>query len=591
MPTPAPLPGDTTLVEFFERHFLPRHLVGVSPRTILLYRILLRHFDRFLERFATLADLSDANLLAYCPWRLQNGANQTTTARDFHGLHTLWEWAARRHYTLEFPDCRSPCKPLRRVPTAWKPEEVSRLVAGCAAMKRPIGAVPGCLWWQAFIIVGLHTGLRHGALLALRWEDVDLESGTMLARAESAKTYQDEIHRIGPDAVEALKVIREPPRELVFASDLNPTTYGRQWDVILRPAGLPGGRRCKTHKLRRTSGFWVAQLGGIPAAQEHLGHTNIAMTVHHYIDKTQLPETDWTARFPQMTVMLQAPPPPPPKKTRKPTEPQVMGSQPAALKPPPRKTPDPKRKKFACKKSQQYPGLSKRRLKAKAIKAVLLAPGGSAQSDNQIAATLGVVTETVARYRKQLQSRGEIQEESVACEHCGTVFTPTMQSRGHDIARRFCSLKCRFWYWRNRKRAKPSDTPADPEPPEVGDAARGRDGPAGVAHGERFAPERPRAGGRLCPASRLRPRPHRPARRRTPLPSGGRGEDHRSRGTARLALPWRQREQDACGDCRVGKGPGSGQSVRVAEALGITVADVNRLERALAVRAMKAACR
>jgi integrase len=40
---------------------------------------------------------------------------------------------------------------------------------------------------EALYVVGLHTGLRQGEILALRWEDLDLEARTLQVRRTVTK--------------------------------------------------------------------------------------------------------------------------------------------------------------------------------------------------------------------------------------------------------------------------------------------------------------------------------------------------------------------------------------------------------------------
>ncbi len=304
---PDPVPADTSLADFFQTIYLPRHLAGLKPETIQLYRFLLRHFREYLQGpEPTLTDLTDANLLGYCRWRLDHGGNQTTVVVEFSRLRGLWKWASERRYVPAWPDAKCPFKVLRRTPTAWTPEQVSRLVAACVTIRTYIAGIPGMLWWQAFLLTALDTGFRKGALLGLRWPDVDLEAGTILARAEDAKTAQDEMRRVAPDTVLALRRIVEPTRGLFFPWDRDRTTYDRHYDRILKAAGLPGGNRNKTHKMRRTTATWTCQLGGIEAAQQSMGHTSVGMTTKHYIDRTFLPASNYASRFPRPVALESA---------------------------------------------------------------------------------------------------------------------------------------------------------------------------------------------------------------------------------------------------------------------------------------------
>jgi integrase len=52
-------------------------------------------------------------------------------------------------------------------------------------------------WWTAFLVVAWVTGMRRGALLALRWQDVNLETGEAVSRGIDNKGRKDTIVKIG----------------------------------------------------------------------------------------------------------------------------------------------------------------------------------------------------------------------------------------------------------------------------------------------------------------------------------------------------------------------------------------------------------
>jgi integrase len=57
---------------------------------------------------------------------------------------------------------------------------------------------------------------------------------------------------------------------------------------ILEAAGLPHGSKDLFHKLRRTSGTYLARATDELTAQLHLGHSHVSVTRRSYIDPGKL---------------------------------------------------------------------------------------------------------------------------------------------------------------------------------------------------------------------------------------------------------------------------------------------------------------
>ena len=163
---------------------------------------------------------------------------------------------------------------------------------------------------ETILVLAITTGARHGELLALHWDDVDLEQGVIYIRrtmsrvggygyVESDPKTKSSRRRITlpSTAVEALKAHRIKQNEdkllrgekwvergLVFTSInggyLSAATVLRWFRVILAAAGLP---HIRFHDLRHSSATILLTMGVHPKiVQERLGHSNIAMTLDIY---------------------------------------------------------------------------------------------------------------------------------------------------------------------------------------------------------------------------------------------------------------------------------------------------------------------
>jgi len=165
---------------------------------------------------------------------------------------------------------------------------------------------------EALYVLAIHTGMRRGELLGLKWSDVDLENSRIgirrtLTRTDSGKRYtlgdpktkrSHRTVRITPQAVEALRRHLTNQMEeierlgdiyidqgLVFTTEvgtpINPSNLRqRSFAPLLDRAGLP---RITFHDLRHTCASLLFQKNVHPKlVQELLGHASVAITLDTY---------------------------------------------------------------------------------------------------------------------------------------------------------------------------------------------------------------------------------------------------------------------------------------------------------------------
>jgi len=162
----------------------------------------------------------------------------------------------------------------------------------------------------ALFTLAVHTGMREGELLGLKWDDVDLERGVLrLSRAlvreggrvtlgdlKTAKSRR-QVRLTGAaveslqahlgrqlEAIESMGSLHQPGG-LVFATEsgtlINPSNLrNRSFKPLLKKAGLPD---ICFHDLRHTCATLLLSQGTHPKlVQELLGHATIAMTLDTY---------------------------------------------------------------------------------------------------------------------------------------------------------------------------------------------------------------------------------------------------------------------------------------------------------------------
>lgn len=163
---------------------------------------------------------------------------------------------------------------------------------------------------EALYVLALTTGMRQGELLALRWQDVDLEGGTLqvrgtlqrtpdgLAIAEPKTSHSRRQVALTSMAVHALRrhrVVQASERlrlgaawddnDLVFANEVGRplevrNVLSRSFRPLVERAGLP---RIRFHDLRHTAATLLLGRSVHPkVVAEMLGHSQISVTLDLY---------------------------------------------------------------------------------------------------------------------------------------------------------------------------------------------------------------------------------------------------------------------------------------------------------------------
>ena len=181
----------------------------------------------------------------------------------------------------------------------WSTEEASRCLAASADHRL-----------HALFAVGVALGLREGELLALRWDDVDLEGGVLHVRQNVQRLPEIGLVFGPPKSNKSRRTIPLPaasaklPRShrasqaaealalgpawvdsgLVFTSTLGtviePRNLNRVFDELITKAGV---RRIRIHDLRHTcASLLFAQDVPARVVMEILGHSQLAITTDLY---------------------------------------------------------------------------------------------------------------------------------------------------------------------------------------------------------------------------------------------------------------------------------------------------------------------
>jgi integrase len=272
----------------------------VKPSTWRRYRQYVQsHAMPALGKLA-LSRLSPQQLQALYAAKLEEGLSPTTV----HHLHTVLHgafdqalrWGLVSRNVLDLVD---PPRMAHHEMHPLNTEEARTLLATAQGNRL-----------EALYVLALHTGMRQGELLALKWHDIDLKGEKLqvcgsLQRAErgmiidTPKTAHSRRKiALTSAAVEALRQHRARQLEerlalgevweehdLVFPNTIGMPMDGinllrREFLPLLVRAGLP---RIRFHDLRHTAAtLMLAQGVNVKVVSEMLGHADVAITLRIY---------------------------------------------------------------------------------------------------------------------------------------------------------------------------------------------------------------------------------------------------------------------------------------------------------------------
>jgi len=280
--------------------------LNCAPKTIESYRSLIELHIIPEIGMVRLADLQPRYLQALYA-RKKEGGLSSRTVRYLYSLlveclgHAVKTGLLAHNAAL----VTEPPRVGHKVMPTMKPEDLERFFE--VARKTP-------LYHHLFYTL-LHTGLRRGEALALKWKDVDMGlaslgvaaylsitqslnkvNGRLVLREPKTMAGKRRValspslvlllrqHRAGQSVACALLGKKLSDGDYVFShpdgAPLDPSTVSHAFSRILCQAGLPS---MPLHSLRHTHATFLLQAGIHPrVAMERLGHSSIRVTLDTY---------------------------------------------------------------------------------------------------------------------------------------------------------------------------------------------------------------------------------------------------------------------------------------------------------------------
>lgn len=297
---------DRTTLSGFLAEWLPAHATvkGLKPSTVASYWQVLARIQGHPVGQMEIQLVRPADVKRMYSDMLRGGSSARTVEYVGTVLRLALKSAALEYRLVEFSPAKDVAipRPRKAQVRTWSKDEARALLR----------VLSGDRYGRMFVMAAA-TGARRGELLALRWDDVDLDGGWVtfrLSRVQVPGGYvegtlkNDQSKQVSLDAG-TVDMLREHRREQArdrlragarwldagyafcnrFGGPLNASNLARYWRSAVEQAGVP---YVKPHALRHMHATLLLE-AGVPAhvVADRLGHKDVTTTFKVYAHVTQ----------------------------------------------------------------------------------------------------------------------------------------------------------------------------------------------------------------------------------------------------------------------------------------------------------------
>ena len=275
----------------FRTEFEAKGMAGASVGTVGITDRTLNHFERIINpgRVNTITTKTFSEYVAKRSAETVREEGPTvspaTVNLELRHLRAVVRKAHKWGYLPRVPEIEFLREP-GKLATYVTPEHFAKLYKSADAARWPDdGHYTTAEWWQALFVMAYMTGWRIGSLMALRWQDVNLEGGFALSLAADNKGKRDQRIPLHPLVIEHLRKL------VCFSSLVFPWEHGRralfaEFGEIQTAAGIkPEGTKARYgfHDFRRAFATMNAATLTSDALQALMQHKDY-QTTQRYIN-------------------------------------------------------------------------------------------------------------------------------------------------------------------------------------------------------------------------------------------------------------------------------------------------------------------
>jgi integrase len=228
----------------FRAEYDEKVLSLAAPQTRRLTLNAMDHFAR-LTRPIKVTGIGTHSVDAYvAARRLEAGkkggsvVSVATVNKELRHLRAALRVAVDWKYLPTLPRFKM-IREAKKLPTYVTGDHFAVIYAACDKARMPEGLpnIAAADWWRGLLVAGYMTGWRVNEILSLRRDDLDLDAGTAVTRAEDNKGRRDERVKLHPVVVDHLRKLAgfDP---LVFPWNHNERTLWSEFARIQEAAGV-----------------------------------------------------------------------------------------------------------------------------------------------------------------------------------------------------------------------------------------------------------------------------------------------------------------------------------------------------------------